>query len=312
VVFTFRPTLSQFRAYVDIYVNCAEGLGNIKDKRGIPILLSALRQNYNMGSRVNSRIRRNAIYALGEIGGQQAKKAIIKTLKSSPYYLVRESAVYALEKWNDQQSINALIHALQNDRDSSVRAVAARMLGGRNNTAAIQALKTAADDKKSYHWEDAINALLYTLIKTKNKSVVAFLINKFYAIKDNNPLIDKKNFLKAFALSSDKRGLAVIIHALADKKLRTTAALAFLKFYNWNLYHQLMRNGAGASAFSHTVSAISADYLVNAEKTAVLKKEVSRNSDILSSLKTLAKGSQYAEAPAAARHILRLLGQSLK
>jgi len=73
-------------------------------------------------------VRRNAAWALGEIGDKRAIDPLLDRFQNDEHRLVRWNAAWALGEIGDPRAVDPLIKTLQNDEDILVRAYAARAL----------------------------------------------------------------------------------------------------------------------------------------------------------------------------------------
>jgi HEAT repeat protein len=91
-------------------------LGNLRDRRAVPILLRHLPEVQN---------RREMVDALGEIGDPSADDALVDRLRGDEYVTVRVGAAQALAKIGDRRMVPRLLEAARHDTEPDV-IVAAR------------------------------------------------------------------------------------------------------------------------------------------------------------------------------------------
>lgn len=87
----FGPTAMAWRGKAVLQRNAAVALGNSRDVRAVPHLVAALRDRKPL-------VRGHAAWALGELGGEEARSALDGLLASERDSWVREEAGLALQK----------------------------------------------------------------------------------------------------------------------------------------------------------------------------------------------------------------------
>jgi arylsulfatase A-like enzyme/HEAT repeat protein len=90
-------------------------LGNLRDRRAVPILLKHLDEVQN---------RREMVEALGAIGDPAAAAALLERLRGDPYVPVRAAAARALAAVGDRAAVPALEQAARRDTEPMVVAAA--------------------------------------------------------------------------------------------------------------------------------------------------------------------------------------------
>ena len=91
------------------------GLGKLRDRRAVPILIKHLPEVQN---------RREMVDALGEIGDPAADQALLERLRSDAYVTVRVGAALALAKIGDRQLAPRVRQAVRHEREPEVLAAA--------------------------------------------------------------------------------------------------------------------------------------------------------------------------------------------
>ena len=97
----------------ELRVVCVDILGEIKDKRAVPVIIDTLTDN-------RMTMRYNAARALGNIGDKKAAPALIKLLDDKDWQ-VRFYAVEALGKIGDKSAINPVASIMTKDLNKEVR-----------------------------------------------------------------------------------------------------------------------------------------------------------------------------------------------
>ncbi|MBC5826022.1 MAG: tRNA epoxyqueuosine(34) reductase QueG [Candidatus Eremiobacteraeota bacterium] len=85
----FGPTAMAWRGKAVLQRNAAVALGNSRDRAAVPHLVAALADRKPL-------VRGHAAWALGELGGEDARAALTLLLESEPDAFVREEATLAL------------------------------------------------------------------------------------------------------------------------------------------------------------------------------------------------------------------------
>jgi len=139
-----------FGKSVDAACQAAKTLGTLKDRRGIALLVSALRHE-------NPKVRGYAATALGELGASSAVQALTAACRDSEWQ-VRDDAVCALSRVSADRAVlvPVLLKALQ-DRQPRVRYVAASALAAVADERETDALIRALDDR---HTRESAEAAL--------------------------------------------------------------------------------------------------------------------------------------------------------
>ena len=105
-------------------------------------------------------VRRAAAKALGNIGGTEAIRPLIRALTGDKEWSVRRTAADALGEIGSTEAITPLLQALTGDKDGSVRGAAANALGNIGSIEAMPPLLQAlTGDKDEYVRRTAANAL---------------------------------------------------------------------------------------------------------------------------------------------------------
>jgi len=91
----FGPTAMAWRGKAVLQRNAAVALGNSRDKRAIPHLIAALRDR-------NALVRGHTAWALGELGGQDARRALEDLLASESAPFVRDETQQALKRFEEE------------------------------------------------------------------------------------------------------------------------------------------------------------------------------------------------------------------
>jgi len=130
----------------DLRVLCVDILGEIKDDRAVPVIISVLEEK-------KMTMRYNAARALGKIGDNKAVPALIKLLKDSEWE-VRFFTAEALGKTKDKEAVKPLANVVLSDSKEKVRLAAIEALDKIGDTseyrAVISALSDSAPDVRSY------------------------------------------------------------------------------------------------------------------------------------------------------------------
>jgi HEAT repeat protein len=135
---------------VRVQVAAAEALGNIGDERAIPALIASLNgDTYRLTEGDGSpgtyfEILKSAAFALGKIGSDPARQALLERYKSSDGSAVA-AAVVGLGQIKDEHGLELILAALRH-RDHFVRLHAARVLGDWGDRRAVKPLITALKD----------------------------------------------------------------------------------------------------------------------------------------------------------------------
>lgn len=137
----------------DSYIRliAAQTLGNIKAISAVEPLVERLKLDHHAD------VRQAAAFALGQMGGTAAIRALIGALKDEDW-LVRETAVEALGKLRAIEAVPALIGCLEDD-NQLVRDHAARALGYLGDEMAIPPLLRILNDDKHMVRVTAVLAL---------------------------------------------------------------------------------------------------------------------------------------------------------
>jgi HEAT repeat protein len=104
----------------ELRVVCVDILGEIKDDRAVPVIISTLTEN-------RMTMRYNAARALGNIGDKKAAPALIKLLDDKEWQ-VRFYAVEALGKIGDKSAVNPIADIMTKDANKEVRLAAIKSL----------------------------------------------------------------------------------------------------------------------------------------------------------------------------------------
>jgi epoxyqueuosine reductase len=91
----FGPTAMAWRGKAVLQRNAAVALGNSRDARAIPPLIAALRDRKAL-------VRGHAAWALGELGGEEARRALEHLLRAEPDPFVRDEARQALTHFEEE------------------------------------------------------------------------------------------------------------------------------------------------------------------------------------------------------------------
>jgi HEAT repeat protein len=126
----------------DLRVACVEILGEIKDKRAVPVIMSTLEEK-------KMTMRYNAAKALGKIGDNRAVPALIKALNDSEWE-VRFYTAEALGNIGDSSASKPLANVLLTDSHKDVRLAAIEALdkiAGKSEYRAVISALSDADPK---------------------------------------------------------------------------------------------------------------------------------------------------------------------
>ncbi|NQT95525.1 MAG: HEAT repeat domain-containing protein [Candidatus Omnitrophica bacterium] len=130
----------------DLRVLCVDTLGEIKDKRAVPVIISVLEEK-------KMTMRYNAARALGKIGDNKATPPLIKLLKDTEWE-VRFFTAEALGKIGDDRAAKPLANVALSDSQVKVRLVAIQALdnveGKSEYKAVIGALSDNDPEIRSY------------------------------------------------------------------------------------------------------------------------------------------------------------------
>jgi epoxyqueuosine reductase len=91
----FGPTAMAWRGKAVLQRNAAVALGNSRDARAVPHLITALRDRKAI-------VRGHAAWALGELGGEPARRALTDLLETETDAWVREEAEQALMRFEEE------------------------------------------------------------------------------------------------------------------------------------------------------------------------------------------------------------------
>ena len=91
----FGPTAMAWRGKAVLQRNAAVALGNSRDTRAIPYLIAALRDRKAL-------VRGHAAWALGELGGEEARRALESLLTTERDPFVRDEARQALARFDEE------------------------------------------------------------------------------------------------------------------------------------------------------------------------------------------------------------------
>ena len=240
----------------------AKSLGKIGDERAIPILVIVMKKAtysrsigryaafYQRDYKVNDaaadalvsigrasipplieiiesfddeHIRSKAAESLGNLGGKEAKNALIGALKDKKD-TVRVEVVKALGKISDEQSISALTEYLVKLTDKKSSYYTARILGNIGNIRAVPALEEALYSENS----EVRVASAEALVKINKKKFMPILLN---ALKEEEEEDSRRAAAYALVQLGDERSVPALIDSLKDKGtyVRTNAANALGK-----------------------------------------------------------------------------------
>lgn len=151
-------------------------------------------------------VRAAAAASLGEIGGPEAKSALLGALKQHDSR-VRTAVVKALGKFaKDSAVYDALANALHNDESYAVEAAAAAGIGKSENAGAFEVLQAEAATKPEVH---VMQAALAGLAATKDRRAAAILF------ANARPGADERVRLSALAGLAAMKDLVAQAHAEA-------------------------------------------------------------------------------------------------
>jgi len=240
----------------DVQESAVEALAQIGRPALLPLIM-ALQDGAREG-------RICAIRVLGQIGGAEAVKALVATLRNDQDKIVRISAARALRQIGSSEAIKALITALRSDKDESVRTRLVIELGQLESGRAVQALvvtlredrdrivrATAAISLGRIGGAQAIEALTNTLKdKDEDEAVWRVAIGVLGLIWDIPQLVRlseenetvRQDAATALGQQGDKRAIEPLKATLRDRdenvRYKATCALGQI----WNL-PQLVRLG---------------------------------------------------------------------
>ncbi|MBC7189465.1 HEAT repeat domain-containing protein [Candidatus Aerophobetes bacterium] len=161
-------------------------LGDLKDKRGVEILIILLQDPC-------SAVREAASYALKKIGGEEVIKKLISLIYSEEAY-IRNTAIEILEEIGEEGVED--IASLLKDKDHDIRKFACDMLGNVKSPRAVSYLISTLDD---YHInvacaacealgnirdKAATGALIRVITQKKDKWLTCYAIEALGKIKD--------------------------------------------------------------------------------------------------------------------------------
>ena len=130
----------------DLRVECVNILGEIKDKRAVPVIISVLNEKHMT-------MRYSAARSLGKIGDNRATPDLIKLLED-PESEVRFYTAEAIGNIGDEQASKPLANVVLNDSTAKVRLAAITALdkvGGKSESkAVIDALADSDPDVRGY------------------------------------------------------------------------------------------------------------------------------------------------------------------
>ena len=177
-----------------------EGLGKIKDPRGIKPLIKAL-------SDTDEYVREGAAWALGEIRAKEVLKPLLQAFDDKDKY-VREGAVAAVGKLKDPDAVEPLVRVLR-EGDESMRRAAETALAGLGPLATEAATALLDDQDWDVRWR-----AVRILAETKDKRAVDPLIR---AMKDENKYVREAAVL-ALAVSDGDPLAAITVSVAAPPR----------------------------------------------------------------------------------------------
>jgi HEAT repeat protein len=165
-----------------------------------------------------ARLRRGAVTAMGEIGGDEAVKTLIEALAGTDEE-VRGSAAYALGEIGSDEAVKTLIKAL-GDEDGWVRRGAAWALGKIGSDEAVKPLIKALGDEQ----EDVPRAAARALGEIGGNEAIKHVIG---ALRDKNPDV-RSSAARALGEIGGDEAVKPLTEALGDENesVRMSAASA--------------------------------------------------------------------------------------
>lgn len=186
----------------DLRVECVDILGEIKNKKAVPVIISVLDEK-------KMTMRYNAARALGKIGDERATPPLIKSLNDKEWE-VRFYAAEALGNIGDDRAAKPLANVLLSDSNEKVRLAAIEALdkvdGREEYRAVISALSDTDPEVRGY----AAELLASWDIRDSLPTIIRML-------KEDRPNITRASCAHALGVYKDIAASLALIQALGDE-----------------------------------------------------------------------------------------------
>jgi HEAT repeat protein len=186
----------------ELRVMCVEILGEIKDKRAVPVIITTLTED-------RLTMRYNAARALGNIGDNKAVPDLVKALKDKEWE-VRFYAAEALGKIGDVQAARPLANLVSKDPDPKVRLAAIKSLdqvqGKSEYRAVISALSDAEPEVRGY----AAELLASWNLEEAQPKIIKML-------KEDRSNVARSSCAHALGVYNNISAVPALIQALGDE-----------------------------------------------------------------------------------------------